>query len=156
MPSPKHPCPDCGQPTRATRCRSCPAPYERTDAHRAKMTAALKGRPHNWRSGSTQTNVARKIQKWWTPERKEAKRLEMLQRNPNSRYHGLSARAAKRLTVAAGKCSRCPWTKRLDIHHKDRDKRNQSPENLEVLCHRCHMQEHRHEIGWAAYHRNRR
>src|SRR6266581_649903 len=105
MPSPKHPCPDCGQPTRAAHCLSCSRPYERTAEHRASMSAALKGRLHSWRSASTQPKVARKIQAWWTPERREAKRLEVLERNPNARYHGLSAKAAKRLTQAAGKCS---------------------------------------------------
>jgi hypothetical protein len=132
--------------------------YERTTEHRAKMSAALKGKPHNYDSASTRPNVAKKIQSWWTPERREAKRQEMLARNPRARYHGLSAKEAKRLCAQAGSCSRCGSTKRLDIHHKDRDKRNQRPENREVLCHRCHMQEHAkmRETGWDAYHRNKK
>jgi hypothetical protein len=117
------------------------------------MSEALTGKLHSWRSASTQPKVAKKIQDWWTPERREAKRVEILKRNPNARYHGLSAKEAKRLTQTAGKCNRCDSTKRLDIHHKDRNKKNQAPENREVLCHHCHMQEHRHEIGWAAYHK---
>jgi len=121
------------------------------------MSEALTGKPHSWNSASTQPKVARKIQKWWTPERREAKRLEVLKRNPDARYHGLSSKEAKRLTQEAGKCSRCGATKRLDIHHKDRDKKNQAPENREVLCHRCHMQEHAKagETGWNRYHQKR-
>ena len=122
------------------------------------MSEALKGKKHDYRSGSTRPEVAAKIQAWWTPERREAKRQEMLKRNPKARYHGLSAKSAARIVKAAGQCNRCSHDgsdSRLGIHHKDRDKRNQDPENLEVLCHRCHMQEHakHQETGWDSYHR---
>jgi 5-methylcytosine-specific restriction endonuclease McrA len=106
------------------------------------MSRALEGKRHSYRSASTNPKVARKIAAWWTLERRDQKRQEVLRRNPNARYHGLSAKAAKRLTLAAGRCSRCGSTGRLDIHHRDRNKKNQAPENLEVLCHRCHMREH--------------
>lgn len=124
------------------------------------MSEALKGRPHTWRSGSTRPEIATKIQEWWTPERREAKRQEMLTRNPDARYHGLSARAAARIVREVGQCQNCGHDggeSRLDIHHKDRDKKNQNPDNLEVLCHRCHMQEHAaaKETGWDSYHRKR-
>jgi 5-methylcytosine-specific restriction endonuclease McrA len=103
--------------------------------------------------------VARKIAAWWTPERREAKRLETLRRNPQARYHGLSAKAAKRLVQSVGHCERCQETQgRIDIHHKDRNKRNQERSNLEVLCHRCHMQEHAlaGETGFDRMHQRRR
>jgi 5-methylcytosine-specific restriction endonuclease McrA len=132
--------------------------YERTPEHRALMSERLKGRKHDYRSASTRPEVAARIQAWWTPERREAKRQEMLKRNPQARYHGLSAKAAARLVKAAGCCQECGETgssSRLGIHHRDRDKRNQDPSNLQVLCHRCHMREHRDEIGWAAYHAKR-
>ena len=117
--------------------------YERTDEHRAKMSAALKGKRHSYRSASTQPEVAARISAWWTPERREAKRQEMLKRNPEARYHGLSAKEAKRRREEVGHCQDCGTTKaQLDIHHRDRDKQNQAPANLAVLCHRCHMQEH--------------
>ena len=123
------------------------------------MSQRLKGRKHDYRSGSTRPEVAAKIAAWWTPERREAKRLEMLKRNPQARYHGLSAKAAARLVKEAGSCQCCDGDgseSRLGIHHKDRNKHNQRPSNLEVVCHRCHMREHRNEIGWAAYHRKRK
>jgi hypothetical protein len=69
--------------------------YERTPEHRQKMSAALTGQKHAYRSASTRPDVAAKIQAYWTPERREAKRLEMLKRNPSARYHGLSAKAAR-------------------------------------------------------------
>ena len=133
--------------------------YVRTEEHRAKMSAALKGKPHPWILGHKRPAVGRKIAAWWTPERREAKRQEMLGRNPNARYHGLSSKSAARLVKRIGRCERCHHDgteSRLDIHHRNRDKHDQRLENLEVLCHRCHMQEHRDEIGWAAYHAKRR
>ena len=132
--------------------------YDRTPEHRAKMSAALTGKRHTYRSASTTPKVAKKIAAWWTPERREAKRLEVLARNPSARYHGLSAKEAKRRVLAAGRCAECGSRRRLDIHHKDRDKKNQTPENLVVLCHRCHMREHARagETGWDAYHRQKK
>jgi len=120
------------------------------------MSEALKGKRHSWRSGSTRPDVAQKIAAWWTPERREAKRLEVLRRNPNARPK-LSDRRKKTLIADAGSCP-CGATSRLDIHHKNRDKRDHSPSNLQVLCHRCHMQEHARarETGWDSYHRKRR
>src|SRR3990167_5197437 len=107
--------------------------YQRTPEHRKKMSAILKGKPHGYRSASTRPEVAAKIQAWWTPERREARRLQSLAVNPDSRYHGLSATGAKRLCVMAGSCQSCGKTGRLDIHHKDLNKRNQEPDNLIVL-----------------------
>ena len=120
------------------------------------MSAALTGKTHDYRSASTRPDVAAKIQAWWTPERREAKRQESMARNPAARYHGLSCKEAARIVREVGRCQRCDHDgsdSRLGIHHKDRNKRNQKPSNLEVLCHRCHMQKHRNEIGWAVYHR---
>lgn len=125
------------------------------------MSEALKGKPHDYDSASTRPDVAAKIQSWWTPERREAKRQEMLKRNPSARYHGLSCKAAARIVRSVGRCQRCGHDgseSRLGIHHKDRNKRNQRPSNLEVLCHRCHMREHadQHETGWDRYHARKR
>jgi 5-methylcytosine-specific restriction endonuclease McrA len=160
MPSPKVPCPQCGQlksPT-ADLCRSCRPSYERTPEHRAKLSAALTGKPHSYRSASTRPEVAAKIAAAWTPERREAKRQAMLLRNPNARYHGLSAKEAKRRREAVGACQSCGSSGRLDIHHRDRNKRNQDPANLAVLCHRCHMQEHARagETGFDRMHQRRK
>ena len=97
----------------------------------------------------------------WTAERKELKRREMLRRNPNARYHGLSAKSAAHLVKRIGHCENCGHDgsrSRLGVHHANRDKHDHSLENLEILCHRCHMQEHAKakETGWDSYHRKRK
>ena len=43
------------------------------------------------------------------------------------------------------KCERCGYDKEqcvLHAHHKDRDKKNNSRNNLEILCANCHYIEH--------------
>lgn len=43
------------------------------------------------------------------------------------------------------RCGRCQYDKELGIllvHHKDRDRSNNSPENLEILCPNCHAIDH--------------
>ena len=43
------------------------------------------------------------------------------------------------------KCNRCDYDKIVDIlhvHHKDRNHKNNRPDNLEVLCPTCHDEEH--------------
>ena len=40
-------------------------------------------------------------------------------------------------------CDRCKTTtKRLLIHHKDVNRRNCDPKNLQTLCHKCHAHAH--------------
>lgn len=43
-------------------------------------------------------------------------------------------------------CERCGLpsrnTRQLDVHHKDRNKANNDPLNLETLCRSCHIKEH--------------
>lgn len=69
---------------------------------------------------------------------------------------GISKSTIRRLTrhilITAGrdlfKCERCGFTVTgadLPRHHKDRDRSNNSPENLEVLCAACHRIEHNKE-----------
>jgi len=43
------------------------------------------------------------------------------------------------------RCQRCGWHKEPKIlhrHHKDRDRANNSPKNIEILCPTCHVLEH--------------
>lgn len=47
----------------------------------------------------------------------------------------------QRRTFLRKRCERCNSKKELDLHHKDRDRRNASPENLETLCGVCHREE---------------
>ena len=39
-------------------------------------------------------------------------------------------------------CERCDSKRKLVVHHKDRDRKNNEPSNLETLCRRCHHFEH--------------
>lgn len=145
----------------AEKCRSCKPSYQRTDEHRENMSASLSGKPKPMMRGKKRPQVGKKIQEWWTPERREAKRAEVLQRNPNARYHGLSAKEAQRLVQRIGHCELCQHDgseSRLEVHHQNRDKHDQRLENLQILCHRCHMKEHAAvgETGWDRYHKKRK
>jgi len=44
-------------------------------------------------------------------------------------------------------CQDCGATDDLEVHHIDRDRENNDPENLAVLCHDCHWDRHRDEFG---------
>lgn len=39
-------------------------------------------------------------------------------------------------------CMRCGSTKHILVHHKDRNRRNNTKENHEILCKSCHQKEH--------------
>lgn len=57
----------------------------------------------------------------------------------------------KTLEVCEGRdlrtCERChtTWSQNLDRHHKDRDRRNNSSSNIEIICPSCHAKEHDRE-----------
>jgi len=39
-------------------------------------------------------------------------------------------------------CNRCGSDQKLEVHHRDRRPSNDSIQNLEILCERCHSKEH--------------
>ena len=47
-------------------------------------------------------------------------------------------------------CERCDYNKFeiLQVHHKDRDRKNSNLNNLELLCPNCHFEEHYLENSW--------
>lgn len=56
-----------------------------------------------------------------------------------------------RLISKRGKeCERCGYDKYeiLQIHHKDRDRKNNDLNNLELICPNCHFEEHYLEKSW--------
>ena len=69
-------------------------------------------------------------------------------RFPNPIYKPKDSASKYRETAMANKekkCERCGYYKYpdiLEVHHKDRDRNNGSPENLEILCPNCHTEEH--------------
>lgn len=58
--------------------------------------------------------------------------------NNNNYVNGLGTYRQYRGT----KCERCGSTLYLCVHHRDRNRQNNNPENLETLCKRCHQKEH--------------
>jgi hypothetical protein len=161
MPWKKVPCPTCGNPKsrKAEQCRQCKPTYARTPQTRAKLSAATKDKPKPWLLGRQRPQHSATMKNWWTPERRKAMAERLA--NPMARYHGLSSRRAAKMVAAAGYCQTCGHDgseSRLGVHHQDRDKHNQNPSNLMVLCHRCHMQQHAAagETGWDVYHKKRK
>lgn len=51
--------------------------------------------------------------------------------------------------VAAVACERCASVNQLQRHHKDRDPTNNDLSNIEVLCQRCHFEEHMSDGTWG-------
>lgn len=47
-------------------------------------------------------------------------------------------------------CERCNYNKYeiLQVHHKNRDRKNNKLENLELICPNCHYEEHLLEKSW--------
>lgn len=43
-------------------------------------------------------------------------------------------------------CNRCNSKSSLDLHHIDRNRSNNKPNNLETLCRSCHKLEHKDEV----------
>lgn len=55
-----------------------------------------------------------------------------------------AARGRAHSRLKTNKCDRCGRiTKRIEVHHKDRNPYNNHPANLEPLCSTCHGMEHR-------------
>ena len=48
-----------------------------------------------------------------------------------------------RKEIPPGCCNRCGKPNAKDVHHKDGNHLNNSPENLERICRSCHCREHR-------------
>lgn len=40
------------------------------------------------------------------------------------------------------RCEHCQTTRKLHVHHKDRNWRNDDPANLQTLCETCHLELH--------------
>jgi len=64
----------------------------------------------------------------------------------NHHWHGDAAtlnakRGRARRLYTLGVCQRCQKKPATDRHHDDGDPGNNSPENIKVLCRRCHMVE---------------
>ncbi len=171
MPREKVPCPECGQPKSAVAklCLACSQPYKRTAEHRQVLSNKLKGRQQRGTGWHHSESSKRKMAAHWTPERREAKRLEqqLHYENYDNRMHialalagknnpnyqgkntsvygpGYGAKYAKMLREQKWKkCQLCGKTDCwLHLHHKDFGTIDHSPENLACLCVSCHRRVH--------------
>ena len=50
---------------------------------------------------------------------------------------------------AGDTCERCGSRGNLTRHHKDRDRGNNAPDNIVILCLRCHIREHIRAGDWG-------
>ena len=78
--------------------------------------------------------------------RKQIKPLSSKACNPT-----LQPKAQHALKIIVGKCQICGWNVYpacLEVHHKDKNRRNNTRANLVVLCRNCHSLVH-HKEGYA-------
>lgn len=63
---------------------------------------------------------------------------------PKDKAKTFPALKEKLLKIRGRKCERCSYSiaEVLQIHHRDRNRGNNSLHNLEVLCPNCHFEEH--------------
>ena len=64
-------------------------------------------------------------------------------------YKDGKSRRGYRKLIVKDQCSHCGTTEKLCIHHKNDDHYDNRLENLEILCHSCHMS-HTKKAWWAA------
>ena len=63
---------------------------------------------------------------------------------PKDKVFTLRAIKVRLLKERGSKCERCSYNKSeiLQVHHKNRNKTDNSLENLELICPNCHYEEH--------------
>jgi hypothetical protein len=69
---------------------------------------------------------------------------------PNDKAYVFRKLKIKLLEVRGKNCERCRFNKYeiLQVHHKNRDRNNNTLENLELICPNCHYEEHFLEKSW--------
>ena len=70
--------------------------------------------------------------------------------SPRSKVKSQQALKIKLLKARGKKCEKCDYSKYeiLQVHHKDRDRNNNDPTNLALICPNCHYEEHFLEKSW--------
>lgn len=78
---------------------------------------------------------------------KDSAQKYMLEIQPSHYGTGTGSSTYRSIAFSAYKpiCNRCGFNNEnaLEVHHKDRDRENNSIANLEILCANCHSIEHR-------------
>lgn len=69
---------------------------------------------------------------------------------PNDKSEYFRVLKLRLVEKRGSKCERCDYCKIevLQIHHKDRNRRNNKLENLELVCPNCHFEEHHLKNNW--------
>lgn len=88
--------------------------------------------------------------------RKRTRDYDRQRGTPPERGYGSNWQKVRRIKLDQNPlCERCEKKGRVVIarlvHHKDRDSRNNSNENLESLCVACHEEEHKNERRGKAW-----
>ena len=73
------------------------------------------------------------------------KETEKRKKSPNQKpdVKWSAAHRKARNICPKGDCQKCGKPDAKDVHHRDGNFRNNSPENLERICRSCHLKEHR-------------
>ena len=76
--------------------------------------------------------------------------IKYLMNQPRSKVQYSRGLKIRLLNVRTKQCERCGYNKIeiLQIHHRDRNKLNNSLKNLELICPNCHYEEHFLENSW--------
>ena len=61
----------------------------------------------------------------------------------NNSIHGWTLIRAKIMSRDFFKCTRCSKEENLAVHHKNKDRNDNSHENLITLCKSCHLMQHK-------------
>ena len=63
---------------------------------------------------------------------------------PKDKVEEIRAIKIRLLSIRGSKCERCGYDKPevLQVHHKDRNRKNNDFKNLEIICPNCHFEDH--------------
>ncbi len=70
--------------------------------------------------------------------------------SPKDKVKSQRALKLRLLKERGRKCEKCDYSKYqiLEVHHKNRNRKNNELENLELICPNCHAEEHLLEKSW--------
>lgn len=149
--SPLPKCPVCGGPRSrdAKRCRRCNANARRmiTPARQCPVCGTTMFRD---KMEARDRFLRRKT---CSPKCASALKAAASRRDtprPGADSKWTLSRYARRHLKAA--CERCGSTERLEAHHRDGDRRNNTAENIETVCKSCHVQGHHAEARASRVH----
>lgn len=140
-----------------------------------EFRARIKGRGNLYRrtcSGECELELKSSIQKTcWNDTRKEYMSKLLTGRDTSSwniqrgdkksnwkggYYHAHYSRIAFEEYKFDKKCTMCGSEIDICIHHKDKNRKNNTKENLEILCKSCHIKQHveKGDSGWNLYNKS--